>query len=94
MSLARALLHKASTKILVLDEINGSVDGYMEMGQSTVQVIRNHSKDATVVAVTHQLHCIRNFDKILIMREDGLVKARAPTDLFAGPSLFKALWNE
>lgn len=77
MSSARALLHKASTKVLVLDGISGSVD--MEMEQLMFQIIRNHSKDATVVAVTHRLHCIWDDDKILIMKEGGLVKARAPT---------------
>ncbi|OQE47140.1 hypothetical protein PENCOP_c001G04815 [Penicillium coprophilum] len=92
VSLARALLRKAQTKILVLDEISGSVD--VETERLMFQVIRDHFEEATVVAVTHRLRCIRDFDKILIMKGGEIVEEGAPSYLLTIPSLFKELWDE
>ncbi|KAJ5164333.1 P-loop containing nucleoside triphosphate hydrolase protein [Penicillium coprophilum] len=92
VSLARALLRKAHTKILVLDEISGSVDVKTE--RLMFQVIQDHFKDATVVAVTHRLRCIQDFDKILIMKGGEIVEEGPPSYLLSIPSLFKELWDE
>ncbi|KAJ5971919.1 P-loop containing nucleoside triphosphate hydrolase protein [Penicillium vulpinum] len=91
-SLARALLLKAHTRILVLGEISGIVD--VETERLMFQVIRDHFKHATVVAVTHRLRCIRNFDKILLMKEGEIVETGVPSYLLTIPSLFKELWDE
>ncbi|KAJ5108345.1 P-loop containing nucleoside triphosphate hydrolase protein [Penicillium angulare] len=92
MSLARALVRKTRTKILVLDEISGQVD--VETERLMFQIIRDHFKDATVIAVTHRLRCIQDFDKVLILKEDQVVETGAPAHLLIIPSLFKELWDE
>ena len=92
LSLARALLRRSTTKILVLDEISGNVDIATE--RLMFQVIRDHFKHATVIAVTHRLRCIRDFDQIVIMEDGCIVETGAPADLLGMPSLFKQLWDE
>lgn len=92
VSLARALLRKAFTRVLILDEISGSVD--VETERLMFQVIRDHFKDSTVIAVTHRLRCIRDFDKVLIIKEGEIVETGPPEYLLTIPSLFKELWDK
>ncbi|PWY69052.1 P-loop containing nucleoside triphosphate hydrolase protein [Aspergillus heteromorphus CBS 117.55] len=92
LSLARALLRQSKANILVLDEISGNVDIATE--QLMFQIIRDHFKHATVIAVTHRLRCIREFDKILIMQDGCIVETGGPSDLLGKTSLFKQLWDE
>ncbi|PYI07463.1 P-loop containing nucleoside triphosphate hydrolase protein [Aspergillus sclerotiicarbonarius CBS 121057] len=92
LSLARALLRRSTTKILVLDEISGNVDIATE--RVMFQIIQDHFRHATVIAVTHRLRCIRDFDQILIMQDGCIVETGGPADLLGRPSLFKQLWDE
>ncbi|RAK99825.1 P-loop containing nucleoside triphosphate hydrolase protein [Aspergillus ibericus CBS 121593] len=92
LSLARALLRQSQTKILVLDEISGNVDIATE--RLMFQIIRDQFRHATVIAVTHRLRCIRDFDKILIMQDGCVVETGGPAELLGRPSLFKQLWDE
>ncbi|PWY87876.1 P-loop containing nucleoside triphosphate hydrolase protein [Aspergillus sclerotioniger CBS 115572] len=92
VSLARALLRRSKTKLLVLDEISGNVDIATE--RLMFQIIRDHFKHVTVVAVTHRLRCIRDFDQIVIMQDGCIVETGDPADLLGRPSLFKQLWDE
>ncbi|GKZ33977.1 hypothetical protein AbraIFM66950_004108 [Aspergillus brasiliensis] len=92
LSLARPLLLRSGTKILVLDELSGNVDIATE--RLMFQIIRDHFKDATVIAVTHRLRCIREFDQVLIMQDGCIVETGGPSELLSRPTLFKALWDE
>ncbi|GKZ63827.1 hypothetical protein AnigIFM50267_000113 [Aspergillus niger] len=92
LSLARALLRQTETKVLVLDEISGSVDIATE--RLMFQIIRNYFEHAAVIAVTHRLRCIREFDQVVIMQDGCVVETGRPGELLGGRSLFRQLWDE
>ncbi|EHA23283.1 hypothetical protein ASPNIDRAFT_37295 [Aspergillus niger ATCC 1015] len=92
LSLARALLRQTETKVLVLDEISGSVDIATE--RLMFQIIGNYFEHATVIAVTHRLRCIREFDQVVIMQDGCVVETGRPGELLGGRSLFRQLWDE
>ncbi|PYH35599.1 P-loop containing nucleoside triphosphate hydrolase protein [Aspergillus neoniger CBS 115656] len=92
LSLARALLLQARTKILVLDELSGNVDNDTE--RLMFHIIKDHFKNSTVIAVTHRLRCIRGFDQVLIMQDGCIAETGGPAELLSRPSLFKELWDE
>ncbi|RAH60585.1 hypothetical protein BO85DRAFT_509417 [Aspergillus piperis CBS 112811] len=92
LSLARALLRQRETKILVLDEISGNVDVATE--RLMFQIIKDYFAHATVIAVTHRLRCIRDFDQVVIMQNGCIVETGRPGELLGGQSLFRQLWDE
>nr|XP_001400139.2 hypothetical protein ANI_1_2934024 [Aspergillus niger CBS 513.88] len=92
LSLARALLRQTETKILVLDEISGNVDIATE--RLMFQIIRNCFEHATVIAVTHRLRCIQEFDQVVIMQNGCVVECGRPGELLGGRNLFRQLWDE
>ncbi|PYH89850.1 multidrug resistance protein [Aspergillus ellipticus CBS 707.79] len=91
LSLARALLDKEQTKVLVLDEISSSVDAATE--DLMLRVIQEAFRHATILAVTHRLRSIRDFHTVLIMEAGGIVERGSPAELLGCPSFFKELWE-
>jgi ABC-type multidrug transport system fused ATPase/permease subunit len=58
------------------------------------QIIADHFKDCTVIAVAHRLQTIRNFDRIAVFGNGRIVEYGEPDALLADEgSKFKALWD-
>ena len=57
--LARAML--SSSKILIIDEATASVD--LQTDNLMQQIVSEHFKDCTIIAVAHRLQTIRNFEQ-------------------------------
>ncbi|CZR69215.1 related to multidrug resistance-associated protein [Phialocephala subalpina] len=77
--LARAMLR--SSKILVIDEATASVD--LQTDELMQQIIAEHFKDCTIIAVAHRLQTIRNFDRITVFGNGRVVEFGEPDVLLA-----------
>ena len=62
--LARVFLHQK--KIIILDEPTAHVDPETE--QKIWNIVREKLKNSTVITVAHRLNTIRDYDKILLLR--------------------------
>src|SRR5204863_8716650 len=63
--LARALLKKERSRLLVLDEFTSSVD--LETDAKMQKVMREAFEKTTVIAVVHRLDTVMDFDRIVVM---------------------------
>lgn len=89
MSLARALLRRrirarrlplpvgASARgILLLDEVSSSVD--RETERAIQEIIRTEFRDYTLIAVSHRVDMIMDFDKVVVMDSGEVVEVGNP----------------
>lgn len=91
MSLGRALLRRrgrardlgigSDRGILFLDEVSSSVDHETERVMQ--EIIRAKFKDYTVIAVSHPLDMIMNFDRVVVMDTGEIVETGNPVVLAA-----------
>ncbi|KAI9695824.1 MAG: hypothetical protein M1820_008379 [Bogoriella megaspora] len=86
MSLARALLRRrirarqqAHSGILLLDEVSSSVDAETERVMQ--EIIRKEFQGYTVVAVSHRLNMIMDFDRVIVMDTGKIVEIGNPVKL-------------
>ncbi|KAK9424895.1 putative ABC transporter [Seiridium unicorne] len=78
--LARALLLKDRSRILILDEATSNVD---ERTDALMQrIIREEFTAHTVITIAHRLDTIRDADIILVMEKGKVVEAGTPEQLF------------
>jgi len=83
LSLARVILrrrHRASQGanggILLLDEVSSSVDQATEKVMQ--EIIRTEFEGYTVVAVSHRLEMIMDFDRVVVMDQGSVVEVGVP----------------
>lgn len=85
MSVGRALLRRrlktSDGGILLLDEVSSSVDRKTE--RLIQDIIRSQFKNYTVVAISHRLEMIMDFDRVVVMDRGGIVEIGVPTVLAA-----------
>lgn len=92
MSLGRALLRRrirarslglgagfSESGILLLDEVSSSVDHETERAMQ--EIIRTEFKGYTVVAVSHRLDMIMDFDRVVVMDTGEVVEVGNPAKL-------------
>ena len=75
ISIARALYHKP--QLIVFDEATSALDNITE--REVMHAIKNISKKATLVVITHKLSAIEYFDDILLF-ENGELKFQGDFD--------------
>lgn len=56
-------------------------------------IIRSHFKQHTILAVTHRLDTILDFDWVLVMEDGSLIEIGSPRELLARRSAFKDLFD-
>ncbi|KAI2464664.1 ABC multidrug transporter [Annulohypoxylon bovei var. microspora] len=78
--------------ILLLDEVSSSVD--RETEKAMQEVIRVEFREYTVVAVSHRLDMVMNYDRVVVMEKGEVVEVGNPARLVeeAG-TRFGELWN-
>ncbi|PWY83785.1 P-loop containing nucleoside triphosphate hydrolase protein [Aspergillus sclerotioniger CBS 115572] len=83
LSLGRALLRRrlrarnnADSGILLLDEVSSSVDHETERAMQ--DIIRTEFKNYTVIAVSHRLDMIMDFDRVVVMDTGKIVEVGNP----------------
>lgn len=92
--LARAVLEKESTKIILLDEATSSVDRNTE--DEVRRVLREEFGACTVVEVAHKLEAVVGYaNTVLVLDKGELVECGSPSTLLATDgSSFKGLWEK
>lgn len=85
MSVGRALLRRrlrgSDGGILLLDEVSSSVD--RETERVMQEIIRSGFKQYTVIAVSHRLDMIMDFDRVVVMDSGEIVEVGVPAVLAA-----------
>jgi ATP-binding cassette, subfamily C (CFTR/MRP), member 1 len=79
--LARALLLKDRSRILVLDEATSNVDAKTD--ELMQRIIREEFAKHTILTIAHRLDTIRDADTILVMDKGKVVEVGTPDELLA-----------
>ncbi|OHE98497.1 ABC transporter [Colletotrichum orchidophilum] len=77
LCLARALVRKNSSKVLVLDEATSAVD--RETEDMMARVIEREFADHTIISVVHRLQALRGIDRVVTL-QDGRVASIEPAE--------------
>ncbi len=81
--LARALLKRKRTRVLILDEATSSIDiGTDELIQS---VIAQAFQNTTVITIAHRQNTILNSDRVLVMDKGRVAEFGSPQELLKNP---------
>jgi ABC-type multidrug transport system fused ATPase/permease subunit len=80
--LARAILRKKESNILVLDEAMSAVDGETE--KLMVAVLETEFASHTVLSVVHRLDTVRKFDSLVVLDGGRIVHVGSPRDMIDG----------
>jgi len=103
-SLARAILRRRGRAqslgmgrcgseggILLLDEVSASVDQETEKGMQ--EIIQQEFTNYTIIAVSHRLQMVMDFDRVVVMDGGRIIEVGNPTQLVNRPkSRFKDLY--
>lgn len=87
IAIARALYKNAS--LLILDEPTSAMDPDTE--EMLSEVIKNLSKDKTVLLSAHRLNTLKNTDKVLVMKEGKLIESGTPKELMLKKGYYYSL---
>lgn len=82
--LARALLLKERSRILVLDEATSNVDARTD--ELMQRIVREEFTGHTIIIVAHRLDTIRDVDTIFVMDKGRVVETGSPDELLAKKS--------
>lgn len=77
LAVARSLLR--NPKIYLFDEITSSLDTESEL--HIKKMLKNLSKDHTVIAISHRLTTISEADHVILLKENNIVKQGSVNDL-------------
>lgn len=89
VAIARALIKKS--KIILLDEATSSLDNNNQ--EKIKNVIRDLSKDHTVVIVAHRLSTIVDSDNILVLNKHGIINSGTHDELMSNCKEYKDLYE-
>ena len=87
IAIARAMLK--NSPILLLDEATSALDSESE--EAIRRALDNLMQGRTVLAIAHRLSTLRNFDRIVVLREGRLVQDGAPDELMRQEGPYRAL---
>ena len=89
ISIARAMLK--NTRIIIMDEFTSSLDNL------TTQYVRSAleflTKDKTTIIISHKLHDMESFDRILVFDEGNIVEDGDHKSLLEQKRLYYSLYN-
>ncbi|KAH8812816.1 putative multidrug resistance protein [Xylogone sp. PMI_703] len=86
--LARALLLKDRSRILILDEATSNVDAKTD--ELMQHIIRKEFTQHTIITIAHRLDTIRDADTIIVMDKGKMVEIGTPDELLAKKVEMKA----
>ena len=89
LAIARAVVRKPH--ILILDESTSALDANTEA--SIVQDIYRLKADMTIIAVTHRLHTIQEFNKIIVLDQGVIVEEGQHFELMQKQGHYFKMWS-
>jgi ATP-binding cassette, subfamily C, bacterial CydC len=89
IAIARMILQDAP--FIVLDEATANLDAVTE--QAVLDTIDRISEGRTVLAITHRLHRMERFDRILVLHEGKIVEQGRHKDLIALDGFYAGMWR-
>lgn len=87
LGLARALYHQPS--VLVLDEATSALD--VETEKRILQSILKRGSGRTVIAVTHRVYAVMDFDQIIVLKNGRIAGSGRFKELLLGNAQFQEL---
>jgi ATP-binding cassette subfamily B protein len=90
IAIARALL--GNPAILLLDEATSALDASTE--KSIRDTIGRVAAQRTLIAITHRLESIRNYDHIIVLDRGRIREQGKHRTLLANKGLYHAMWNK
>jgi ABC-type multidrug transport system fused ATPase/permease subunit len=79
LCLARAILRKDESKIVILDEAMSAVDHHTE--ELMIKALEMEFTDHTIVSIVHRLHTVRKFDILIVLDQGKIVENGSPREL-------------
>jgi len=90
--LARAILARDMSPILVLDEATSNLDHHTD--ELMQEIIRRDFAGKTIIAVVHKLETVLDFDKVVVLDRGRLVEFDSPGRLIEKEGgAFRGLWD-
>jgi len=89
ISFARALV--ADTPVLVLDEATANIDSYTE--RQIQKALQGLLEGRTAIVIAHRLATIRNADRVLVLRDGGIIERGTHDELVAAGGLYAQLYQ-
>lgn len=90
VSIARALLKPAP--VLLIDEATSALD--TENEAAVVAALDDHRVSRTTVVVAHRLETIRGVDRVLFLRDGGIVEDGTVSELLDSGGEFAEFWRQ
>ncbi|KAJ5329215.1 hypothetical protein N7452_009605 [Penicillium brevicompactum] len=87
IAVARALVK--DPKVLILDEATASLDSRSE--KEILEAVGRCSEGRTMISIAHRLSTIKGADKIIVMRDGGVVEEGNHTELMTQQGAYAAL---
>ncbi|CAG8948030.1 unnamed protein product [Penicillium salamii] len=87
IAVARALVK--DPKVLILDEATASLDSRSE--KEILEAVGRCSEGRTMISIAHRLSTIKKADKIIVMRDGGVVEEGNHSELMAKQGAYAAL---
>jgi ATP-binding cassette subfamily B protein len=89
LAIARAIVRKPN--LLILDESTSALDANTEA--SIVQDIYRIKQDMTIVAITHRLNTIKEFNKIIVLNKGSVVEEGQHFELLQKQGHYFNMWR-
>ncbi|EHK26512.1 uncharacterized protein TRIVIDRAFT_20223, partial [Trichoderma virens Gv29-8] len=81
LCLARAIVRKETSKIVILDEAMSAVDHHTE--ELMIRALEAEFTEHTIVSIVHRLNTVRKFDTLVVLDEGKIIEMGLPGQLIA-----------